>query len=347
MTDEKISIADLRKQIARQSGLGEETVGRFLGALIPAITEGLRNGETVRISGFGAFKLVWVEPRKSVNVTTGEPIVIDGYSKIAFTPDSSIKEQLEPPKSVRESAFNPMAKLGEQADEIVDLLGELGQAPFAAKKAEAEAEKPKEPEKQEEQEKPEKPEIPEETVQPAEPEKPQETKKPKETHFWLTAVITLAVLIGMLIGGYYYLTYKIEKWAENLQASADVEQVETPASTTDTIAENASTEDLYQEDIVPASASNDASADACTRTGVLATEKVMAGSRLAQIARRHYGSPYLWVYIYEANRDIISDPNHLPVGMEIIIPSLPDSLADVTRSEVLQRAKKLEETYLR
>jgi nucleoid-associated protein YgaU len=54
------------------------------------------------------------------------------------------------------------------------------------------------------------------------------------------------------------------------------------------------------------------------------TEKVKAGSRLAQIARRHYGNPDYWIYIYEANRDKLSKPSELPVGIELVIPSLEE-----------------------
>lgn len=53
------------------------------------------------------------------------------------------------------------------------------------------------------------------------------------------------------------------------------------------------------------------------------TEVVRQGSRLAQIARRHYGDPNYWKLLYEANKDIISDPSNLPVGVTIRIPEIP------------------------
>ena len=54
------------------------------------------------------------------------------------------------------------------------------------------------------------------------------------------------------------------------------------------------------------------------------TEVVRPGSRLAQIARRHYGNPDYWVYIYEANKDQITNPSDLPVGIELIIPDISE-----------------------
>ena len=56
------------------------------------------------------------------------------------------------------------------------------------------------------------------------------------------------------------------------------------------------------------------------------TEVVKRGTTLAQIARRHYGETDYWVFIYEANRDRISDPGDLEVGTELVIPDLNERL---------------------
>ncbi|MGN1240250.1 MAG: OmpA family protein, partial [Paludibacteraceae bacterium] len=53
------------------------------------------------------------------------------------------------------------------------------------------------------------------------------------------------------------------------------------------------------------------------------TEVVRKGSRLAQIARRHYGDPSYWKLLYEANKDVISDPSNIPVGVTLRIPEIP------------------------
>lgn len=77
------------------------------------------------------------------------------------------------------------------------------------------------------------------------------------------------------------------------------------------------------------------------------TEIVRPGSRLAQIARRHYGNPEYWVFIYEANRDQITNPSDLIQGIELEIPDLTERLKDLSEeqieSEILrikQEAKK-------
>lgn len=75
-------------------------------------------------------------------------------------------------------------------------------------------------------------------------------------------------------------------------------------------------------------------------------EIVRPGSRLAQIARRHYGNPEFWVFIYEANRDQITDPSNLPVGIEIEIPNLSERLKGMNETDAAQEAQRLKEEIL-
>lgn len=76
------------------------------------------------------------------------------------------------------------------------------------------------------------------------------------------------------------------------------------------------------------------------------TEVVRQGSRLAQIARRHYGNPDFWVFIYEANRDQITNPSDLPVGIEIEIPNLSERLKGMNETEAAEEAQRLKEEIL-
>ena len=141
MAEEKITIVDLRKAIAKQTQIEEAQVGAFLNQLIATIKEGLQKDKIVRISGLGTFKLQWVEPRKSVNISTGEPIVIEGYQKLSFTPEQNVKERINEPYADLEPVIlddngnviegqmpksDPMQKFDEQALEIKDLLADLG-----------------------------------------------------------------------------------------------------------------------------------------------------------------------------------------------------------------------------
>ena len=75
-------------------------------------------------------------------------------------------------------------------------------------------------------------------------------------------------------------------------------------------------------------------------------ETVKTGSRLAQIARRWYGVPQYWVYIYEANADKIKDFSNVHPGLVVMIPDLKEIHKNMTDKQALQHAKELELYYL-
>lgn len=130
--------------------------------LVKQIMEGLRTDKVVRISGLGSFKLQAVAARKSVNVATGEDIVIPGYEKVTFVPESGVKElflNLKETTDEKPEPATPLQKLGAQADEIVGLLADLGQAP-------KKVDEPAIPQTPETPEIPETPEKPDPKVEP-------------------------------------------------------------------------------------------------------------------------------------------------------------------------------------
>ena len=135
---DKLSWTDLRRVLAARAGVNEKQAAAFLNAIQSQLVEALKNDKQVKINGLGTFKVQAVAPRKSVNVNTGEEIMIEGYSKLVFAPEAGVKELVE--KSVLSSAeptaeseqpkeIDPLKKLGAQAEEIVDILGDLGQSP--------------------------------------------------------------------------------------------------------------------------------------------------------------------------------------------------------------------------
>ena len=132
MAENKLSWTELRRALASRAGVSEKEANAFLNAFNAQLVEALKADKQVKINGLGTFKLQAVAPRKSVNVKTGAEITIEGYNKIAFTPEAGVKELVESNQSseVSHSAeVDPLKKLGAQAEEIVDILGELGQSP--------------------------------------------------------------------------------------------------------------------------------------------------------------------------------------------------------------------------
>lgn len=82
-----------------------------------------------------------------------------------------------------------------------------------------------------------------------------------------------------------------------------------------------------------------------TYSEILDTVTLNSGSRLSLLARRYYGSPFFWVYIYEANKDKIPNPNVIPIGTEIKIPKMDPKTVDPNSSEAIEKAKEIAESY--
>ena len=136
MANNKLTWQELRKALAENAHCSEQEADSFLNALLESVVEGLKQDKQVKIKGLGIFSLKAVAPRKSVNIATGEDFTIEGYNKISFNAESMLKESVEKriensqvETMVEELKNDPIKKLGEQANEIVDILAELGQAP--------------------------------------------------------------------------------------------------------------------------------------------------------------------------------------------------------------------------
>lgn len=93
----KITFPKLASLLAEKSGRSKRFSEDFLRELFALISEQLEAGESVKIKGLGTFRLLKVEPRKSVDVTSGQPIEISGHNKITFTPAKELAEEINSP----------------------------------------------------------------------------------------------------------------------------------------------------------------------------------------------------------------------------------------------------------
>lgn len=57
-----------------------------------------------------------------------------------------------------------------------------------------------------------------------------------------------------------------------------------------------------------------------TPRAAIVTDTVKANRYLTTMARRHYGKKIFWVYIYEENKNIIDDPDHIAPNTVVVIP---------------------------
>ncbi len=331
---DKLSWTELRRLLANRAGVSEKEANLFLNAFNAQIVEALKQDKQVKINGLGTFKLQAVAPRKSVNVTTGEEIIIEGYNKIAFTPEVGVKELVEktslgadqsPTVSPATETIDPLQKLGEQAAEIVDLLADLGQAVKEEPEPIVEPEPIAEPE----------PIVEPEPIIPS-------SKEEKKSHIGRN--ICIAILLCLLIAGgvgYYFFPQYIAKcvdWAKALIPTA-----ETTCVVTDTIGsiQEVVITDTIAEEIIP-------NADTCTievpiYEELITIEPMHKNSRLAWMAMRYYGAKIYWPYLYDANKDCINNPNDIEVGTPIRVPRLTEAQLDTTLQSTINTLQYLRE----
>lgn len=136
MNKEKISSQEIVDLLATKLSVSKRIAEDFLKNMFLTIEESLLEGESVKVKNFGTFKLQWNEPRKSVNVNTGEEIILPGFNKVIFTPETSLKNIVNEPfahleplvlDDVQEKQHfhDPLKILNDQAIEIKNILSEI------------------------------------------------------------------------------------------------------------------------------------------------------------------------------------------------------------------------------
>lgn len=346
MANEKLTWLELRKAVAEYANISEQEAGQFLNALLDGVIEGLKADKQVKIKGLGSFSLKAVAPRKSVNIATGETFTIEGYNKLTFSAESMLKEsvekRLEQPRTgavLSELNNDPLKKLGEQADEIVDILAELGQAvtkpsleveevvevPEVSKEETAETiEESASVEPVEELA--EKPTV--EVVAEKPIVKPAPAPKPTcKCHKWVCWVIFAALLLGIAGTGFYFRETIMQWW----QCVQDCQQV---------------TEEVVVEEVVEEPAALSLADQPREYVNFIGIERVGQDSRLAWIAYKYYAQKDLWVFIYEANRDLIKHPSKVHPGVYIRIPELSEEYRNLYNPELRQLVDSLATMYL-
>ena len=340
MANEKMIWSELRKAVAEMAGTSEQEATNFLNALVDAILVGLKEDQQVKVKGIGTFALKAMAARKSVNIATGEEFTIEGYNKLTFSAESLLKENVEkrleiPPtiEVVKELTDDPLKKLGEQAEEIVDILADLGQVVNTTENGEVE---PTE-------------EIVEETIEES-VEKVVEEGKPiaEETtqaptckptgkcHKWVCWLIGAIILLGIIGTGVYFRA-TLQQWWQCMQDCQPVMEVEE-------VQEGSESSEVQEVQEVQEVALADQPREYVNFIGI---ERVGKDSRLAWIAYKYYAQKDLWVFIYEANRDIIKHPTHVRPGQHIRIPELDEKYRNLYNPELRQLVDSLAAEYLK
>lgn len=168
--------------LVEKYNLTQRDADQFVTEMFAVIRENLLKDKVVKVKGLGTFKLTEISARKSVNVNTGESIVLDGRSKVTFTPENAVRDRINAPFAQFESFdieestdFNTIdAKYANDSEtpttEELPATQEITETP--------EPQKPSEPQGTPE---PQKPSEPQNTPEPQEPVELPETQEIAET----------------------------------------------------------------------------------------------------------------------------------------------------------------------
>lgn len=113
----KMTIQDVSRVLSERKGLNKKDASNFVNLMFDIIQQALERDGIVKVKGLGTFKIIDVDARESVNVNTGERVLIEGHNKITFTPDSLLKELVNKPFSQFETV---VLNDGVDFDEPVD-----------------------------------------------------------------------------------------------------------------------------------------------------------------------------------------------------------------------------------
>lgn len=335
MENKKQSIQELVDIIATQTNFTKKNSEEFLKEFVHVLQEYLEKDGFVKVKGLGAFKLVKNEERKSVNVTTGEAIIIPAHNKVSFIPDNAIKEAVNKPYAHLETITvdddTKNSTIDDQPDNTVR----------EEKSIQDEATNNS---------------IPNNTViQQEEPSNnSKKTTKNKKKNPVAIVILLLLFHVAMAVSFYFYKTEIVSFFQRavtieenNLPQATIIDNQLSPVSIvadTVVVVETDSmpdTTNIQQPDEIIATYTPELAQNAPIKEYVTVNE----GSRLTWIAYKAYGHKAFWVYIYDANRNQLKTPNDVKIGMELAIPELDASLVNPNDENCVIKALELAEKY--
>lgn len=352
----RLAIQDLAGLLAEYTGKDKNSSERFLREFIAVVSEGVYTDKLVKVKGLGTFKIIPVEKRESIHVNTGERFVIPEHYKFSFLPDKELRELVNKPFSFFETTelrenvdFTDMdvvldePNIKETEDEsIEEMIPEEKHLPEEEPVVFSEEGSAVPPEEDpvvfSEEEPAGQPEdegmdtlepVVDERSDSSGPDSPREEvetgldaerKKPRTKRI---AVVSMFVFLLMLfnIGLYLNRTYFFEKEKEPLRIDTVFPKGETVATeavpdTTIVFANEDSSQTVGETTVENPEVESEA-----VSPKVIARVKIEPGSRLTLISLKYYGSKLFWVYLYEYNRAVITDPNNVPIGTVIEVPA--------------------------
>lgn len=338
----KLLLQDLVDQLSEAGNIKKKEAEEFLRELFKASEETLFSGESVKVKGLGVFKLIQVDARKSVNVSTGKEIEIKAHYKLAFTPDPSLKELINKPYEHLEPV---------ELDTVMKPETPIIREESVPHRVKEET-------------------IPSEMDAPVHSEKVRKQKSVKEVaegksdkKKFSTEMLIWSIFLLLLAGLGTWSWYSNEAQKKEdairikaLQKMDSLQALNKQDSSIQTIGDSlkAMAKDTTSIQITPkkeAKATEQEIKSATTKEpaakeAIPSSITVKPGHRLTKLSEKYYGHKIFWVYIYEANKSIIKNPNVLPVGATIVIPKADSKKINPNNPAAVEAAKALQSKLL-
>lgn len=378
--NEKISFPDLVGLLSSKMNITKKEAETFLKEFFTVSTEIITSGEELRINGLGLFKPIWVEARGSINIQTGEPVEIPGHYKLSFIPDKVLREAVNAPFSsfsvevlndhvpIEDMTAVPSQDIDENNDICNTENVELQDSKEIREKEEED--EPIEPaheyiqeDKSADEESSESTvssqeieKFQEEIIQPESETKVEEKeedcyedylrKSASRKSFWWGVLSAFGIIIICLAGGIFFMgndspyVVKIGEYTLSLgKQSIDSRPMNNnPESVV--LPENKDTLSEMEKDSVLKDSVISASPLAAPEVKPV-IETIRSGVFLTTLARKYFGHKAFWVYIYEENKDVIKNPNQVPIGTRLTIPSASKYDVDANNRTSVEKAKAL------
>ena len=364
--NEKITLPALVGLLSNHSGVSKKQCEDFLRELFNVIVDTVSEGESVRIKGLGSFKIVDVEPRKSVDVNSGQSIEITGHKKIVFVPAKELAEEINQPFSIFESVEIPEGlqdienvESQENTEPQENIEYENCDANHSSIEVETISNEETQPHNEEapavtesnpELELSPNPEIDETSKIMGEDEE----SKSEELEYWpdndnndgrknsfykfiigFLCGMLLTAGIGIAIYNFYPgLLNNVGIIAGNRNSDSESPQSDTPSQNPKVIADQPQDSTLQDESEtidVPTSPSD-------TK---LVYDTISKTRYLTTMAKEHYGNYNLWPYIYEENKSFLGHPDRIKPGTRVVIPPLSKFGVDPSNQDHINKAKQM------
>jgi len=337
---ERLNILDLASQLSDKTGKDKKNSELFIREFISIVSETLPNDKIVKVKGLGSFKVITIEQRESVDVNTGERILIPSHSRISFVPEKELKERINKPFACFETvelgddiSFSDVGQSTEkknvESTEEVEVVEEVTNEETSEINEEQKTEDalPEVPAEEVTELKSEEQETSEEVEQP----NGVSDEKQKKSSSNLTAIILVLLFVLFCLGVYSFYTGGF--WiAERTNVEEQVKPAETIEESFQPVDD--ATETVQEQ--LDANTTND------IKEKEIVKETIVSGTRLTLISLKHYGHKVFWVYIYEHNKDVIKNPNNIQIGTEIVIPDAALYNIDVDNPKSIEKAEALQ-----